>query len=69
MSNLEPRKCYFLSLLSWVVEMCPDHRKRNLVTDLSHGLVLVNDYRQKNLLENENLIAIHTTTSRAKITE
>lgn len=69
MSYMELKKCYFLALLSWVIEMCPDHTKRNLVTDLNHGLVLVNDYRQKNLLENENLIAIHTTTSRAKITK
>ena len=67
--NLEPRKCYFLALLRWVIDMHPDHTTRALVTGLSHGPVLVNDYMQNISLANENVIAMHATTSRAQITE
>jgi len=48
--------------------MYPDHTKKSLVSELRHGFVPANDYKQDISLENENFTAIHATTSRAKIT-
>lgn len=43
--NLE--KAVFLFFLSCVIEMHPGQTMRNLVKEISHGLVPVNDYKQE----------------------